>query len=139
MDSPIRGRTRELTRKVDATVPMNIHNRFDVEVIDSRTGKIRQRAQAENVICSQLWTRLFAPNTYFNYIHYGTGSGTPASADTSLFTFLGYGTPATGDDVSTIDVANGMLSLRRKITLAETTAVGSNLTEVGIGYSDRKS
>src|SRR5574344_85211 len=112
MDSPIIGRTRELTRKVEATVPMNIHNRFDIEVIDSRTGKIRQRAQAENVICSQLWTRLLSTSgTYFNYIHYGTGTGTPASANTSLFAFLGYGTPSTGDDVSTIDVANGILSL----------------------------
>src|SRR5574344_1778040 len=130
MDSPIRGRTRELTRKVDATVPMNIHNRFDIEVIDRRTGKIRQRAQAENVICSQLWTRLFAPNTYFNYIHYGTGSGTPASADTSLFTFLGYGTPSISDDVYAISLTNCVYSLRRKIQLSEATAAGSTLTEV---------
>lgn len=135
MGNPIRGRTRELACKVEATVPMNIHNRFDVEVIDSATGKIRQRAQAENVICSQLWTRLFAPNTYFNYIHYGTGSGTPAAANTSLFTFFGYGTPSTSDDVYNIDSTNGIFSLRRKITLSETAAVGSILTEVGIGYS----
>lgn len=139
MNSPIRGQTRELIREVEATVPMNIHNRFDIEVIDSVTGKIRQRAQAENVICSQLWVRLFAPNTYFNYIHYGTGNGTPASADTSLFTFLGYGTPSANNDVYTISLTNCVYSLRRKIQLSETTAVGSTLTEVGIGYSSSAS
>lgn len=139
MDSPIRGQTRELTHKVEATVPMNIHNRFDVEVIDSRTGKLRQRAQAENVICSQLWMRLFTPADYFSYIHYGTGSGTPAAANTSLFTFLGYGTPSTSDDVVATDYANCVFSLRRKIQLSETTAAGSTLTEVGIGYSTSSS
>ena len=133
MDSPIRGQTRELTHKVEATVPMNIHNRFDVEVIDSRTGKIRQRAHGENVICSQLWTRLLTPTTYFNYIHYGTGTGTPASTDTSLFTFKGYDTAVT--DGQSIDRAACVYSLRRKIQLSETTAVGSTITEIGIGYS----
>lgn len=119
--------------KINADLNASIHNRFDIEVIDAQTGEIKQRAQAENVICSQLWTRLFAPNTYFNYIHYGTGSGTPASADTSLFTFLGYGTPSTG--VVATDYANCVFSLRRTIQLSETTAVGATLTEVGIGYS----
>lgn len=140
MDSPIRGRTRELASKFEATVPMNIHNRFDIEVIDARTGKIKQRAQAENVICSQLWTRLLSTDySYFNYIHYGTGSGTPSSTDTHLFTFLGYGSPAMADDVFSSDYANCVYSLRRKIQLSETTAAGSTLTEVGIGYSDTSS
>ena len=148
MGQPIRGMTRPLPIKasiipavippevitLDANFNASIHNRFDIEVIDVQTGKIKQRAQAENVICSQLWTRLFAPNAYFNYIHYGTGSGTPASTDTSLFTFLGYGTPSTSDDVTSLDRANCVFSFRRKIRLSETTAVGATLTEVGIGY-----
>lgn len=120
--------------KINADLNASIHNRFDIEVIDAQTGKLKQRAQAENVICSQLWTRLFAPNTYFNYIHYGTGSGTPASTDTSLFTFLGYGSPSTSDNVSSLDYANCVYSFRSKIRLSETTAVGATLTEVGIGY-----
>ena len=143
MATPIRGQTRPLpikvglleTQKLNANINASIHNRFDVEVIDTKTGKVRQRAHGENVICSQLWTRLFAPNTYFNYIHYGTGSGTPATADTSLFTFLGYGTPAaTPYDVYSKSTTDGYTSLTRKIQLSETTAVGSTLTEVGIGY-----
>lgn len=142
MATPIRGQTRPLpikaglieTKKINADINAAIHNRFDVEVVDARTGKVRQRARGENVICNQLWTRMLSPATYFNYIHYGTGSGTPAASDTSLFTFLGYGAPSTADDVYSIDYANGTVSLRRKIQLSETTANGSTLTEVGIGH-----
>ena len=97
------------------------------------------RAQAENIICAQLWTRLFAPDTCFNYIHYGTGSGTPAAADTSLLRFwaterlpqatMSIHRPGTMD----------MYLFGRKLQLSELTAVGSTLTEVGIGYSTSSS
>lgn len=143
MAAPIRGQTRPIpikaglmeTQKLNANINASIHNRFDVEVIDTRTGEVRQKAQAENVICNALWTRLLTPANYFNCIHYGTGNGTPAVTDTSLFTFLGYGSPAYTDDVIDVQAENGWASFRRKIQLSETTAVGSTLTEVGIGYS----
>ena len=139
----IRGTERNLVKdiaptdvhKVEAMLNSSIHNRFDIEVIDAATGEIKQKAQAENVVCNALWTRLLTPANYFNYIHYGTGSGTPASTDTSLFTFLGYGTPAYTDDVIEVQAENGWASYQRKIQLSEVTAVGSTLTEVGIGYS----
>lgn len=141
---PIRGQTRPApaeagivpaAQQLDAKLNASIHNRFDVEVVDAETGKIKQRAQAENVICNQLWTQMLSPAAYFNYIHYGTGSGTPAASDTSLFTFLGYGLPATADDVYTSDYSAGIVSLQRKIQISETTAVGSIFTEIGIAYS----
>lgn len=116
----------------------SLHNRFDIEVVDSITGKVKQIAQAENVICSNLWTRIVV-NTYFNYLFYGTGSGTPSSTDTSLFAHLGYGAPSTSDDVYSYDLEERVISLRRKIQLSETTAVGSTLTEVGIGYGTSSS
>lgn len=122
-------------QKIEAKLNASIHNRFDIEVVDAKTGEIKQRAQAENVICTALWTRLFTPNTYFNYIHYGTGSGTPATNDTSLFSFLGYGTPDFSDDTIDVNAALGYASYRRKIQLTELVAVGATITEVGIGYS----
>lgn len=78
------------TRVTNVNIPItaSIHNRFDIEVVDATTGKIRQQAMAENVICNQLWTRLFTPDKYFAYMHFGTGSGTPDIMDTNLFTFL---------------------------------------------------
>lgn len=146
MGQPIRGMTRPLPVSasiIPAVIPpevvtlnkqfnASIHNRFDVEVIDAQTGKVKQRAQAENTICTQLWTRLFSFLPYFNYIHYGTGNGTPAAADTHLFTFLGYG--AVSGSTSTIDRLGCVYSTRKVIQLLETTAVGATLTEVGIAY-----
>lgn len=134
MNKPTRGYIRALQPIANVNLNASIHNRFDVEVIGAETGEIKQRAQAENVICNQLWTRLFTPNTYFNYIHYGTGSGTPSATDTSLFTFIGYATPSSKNTVYDFNAATGVGSLQKKITLSETTAVGSTLTEVGIGY-----
>ena len=147
MATPIRGETRPIpikaglmeTQKLNVNINASIHNRFDIEVIDSLTGEVKQKAMAENIICSGLWTRLLTPSSYFNYIHYGTGAGTPGSSDTSLFTFLGYGTPSASDDVYTNNYATGVLSLRRKIVLLETVAVGSTLTEVGIAYGTSSS
>ena len=134
----VRGTKRSLSRVFNSKVEKNaciaakagIHNRFDIEVIDSVTGHVKLKAQAENVICSSLWTRL--PSAYFSYIHYGTGSGTPSVSDTSLFTFLGYGTPSTPS--YDWDLDSGWMSAKRSIQLNETTAVGETLTEVGIGY-----
>lgn len=131
----IRGKKHALKRldpRRNVELPVRLHNRFDVEVIDATTGKIRQKAQAENVICDALWTRLLTPAAYFNYIHYGTGSGTPAATDTSLYMFLGYGTPSTDNDIYAAGAT--WASVRRKIQLSETTAVGAMLTEVGIAY-----
>ena len=141
---PIRGQTRMLpvdvgvepaAQRLDTKLNASIHNRFDIEVVNAETGEVKQRAQAENVICNQLWAQIFSPDTYFNYIHYGTGSGTPSAANTSLFTFLGYETPSTSNDVVSYDWKNGVVSLRRKIVLNESTAIGSTLTEVGVAYS----
>lgn len=135
MGDPIRGRTRKITQNVNVPVEAKIHNRFDIEVIDSRTGEIRQRAQAENVICNQLWAKLFSGysnSQYFTYIHYGTGTGTPASTDTSLFTYLG--NAAAGMEEMETDPANCVYSCTKKIQLNELTAVGAALTEVGIGH-----
>ena len=136
----IRGRRRTLEKvqEVKANLDCSIHNRFDVEVIDAVTREVKQRAQAENVICNSLWARMFnatpTNRMWNNCIHYGTGSGAPSETDTSLFTFLGYGTPLISDDVRNYNWDEGWTSVTRKIQLSESTAVGSTLTEVGIGY-----
>ena len=143
---PIRGQTRPLpvmakiapeVQRIDAKLNASIHNRFDIEVINVETGEVRQRAQAENVICNNLWSNMFssyaANRQWNNHIHVGKGTGTPSTADTSLFNFLGYVTPSTSNDVYSLNTSTGVLSLKRKITLLETQYAGSTLTEVGIG------
>jgi hypothetical protein len=130
----IRGRKRSLAKVPEFKINLNcsIHNRFDIEVIDGITGKVKQRAQAENVICNQLWTRLLTPSTYFNDIFFGTGAGTPAATDTALFTHLGYKAVSTPTYAGNND--EGWASLRQQCQISETEYIGSTLTEVGIGY-----
>lgn len=134
MGEPIRGYKRELSMPIKA----EIHNRFDVEVIDSITGKIKQRAQAENIICSQLWTTMLTSGgQFFSHIHYGSGSGTPSAADTSLFTYVS--AVSVSNFIFDADNAAGVYSAKGKISLSETTAVGVTLTEVGIGSGSNSS
>ena len=92
---PIRGQTRPLpveagitpeVQHLGAKLNASIHNRFDIEVVDSKTGEIKKKAQAENVILNRLW-RVYSGN-WNSYIQYGSGAGTPAATDTSLFTFI---------------------------------------------------
>ncbi|MEG2383851.1 MAG: hypothetical protein RSB39_09720, partial [Oscillospiraceae bacterium] len=70
--------------KVDAKLNASIHNRFDVEVIDSRTGEVRQRAQGENIILNQFWDIFFSGYTYFKGIAYGSGTNSPLVSDKVL-------------------------------------------------------
>lgn len=123
----LRGQRKLLT----AEVKMNIHNRFDVEVV--RNGEIVQRAYAENIVLNQLWARLFSPAYYFSHIHFGTGTGSLDAGRTSLFTFLG--AKAVGGTTVGHEHEAGWYSFRRPIQLSETEFVGSTITEVGIGYS----
>lgn len=124
----IRGKTRAVPQ-IKTTLNASIHNRFDIEVIDSRTGKVKQRAQAENVILSTTYAKM--GTVWFNYIHYGSGSGTPAVSDTSLFTFRA--AVSASNLVFSDDTTNHVYKAQKSIVLSETTAVGTTLTEVGIG------
>lgn len=128
----IRGQKRTITPPGGLNLQASIHNRFDIEVVDSNTGKVKQKAEALNVICSGLWTRLFTPTTYFNYIFYGGGTGTPSSSDTSLFSHIGYS--AMSNVTSGIDYSTGVYYRKGSIQLSAATAVGKILSEVGIGY-----
>ena len=98
----VRGTRTTTIKPLNYDIRASIHNRFDVEVVDPSTGAVKQKAVGHNVICDNLWTRLFtSPYDYFNYIFYGGGSGTPSSSDTSLFSHIGYG--AVGNGSSTMD------------------------------------
>lgn len=129
MASPIRGMARPI-KNVNKDFVASIHNRFDIEVVDSETGEIKQRAQATNVICTNYWSKLFSGDAFWG-IHYGTGSGTPSTSDTSLFAYLGYVFGITAVS-STLDTANNVYTKQGKVTLGTTTANGSTLTEIGL-------
>lgn len=118
---------------LSSKIATNIHNRFDVEVIDAITGKIKNKAVGYNIICDQLWTRLLTPNSYFNNIHYGSGSGVPAASDTSLFSYLGNKSATLNNHA--YENENGVFWIRKHIQIIETEHNGTTITEVGIGFS----
>lgn len=114
---------------VDLEFQASIHNRFDIEVIDAKTGEIKQRAQAKNIICDGLWTYAANQQTWNQAIAFGTGTGTPTSTDTALFSYL-------GRKKSTVYKSElreaGVYAYTTSIQLADTEYVGQTLTEVGI-------
>lgn len=128
----IRGTQRVISTPDSIDLKASIHNRFDVEVVDSLTGEVKQTAQALNVICSGLWNRLFSPATYFNYIFYGGGAGTPSVSDTSLFSHIGYGEISKA--TYGVDYSTGVYYRKGSIQLAAATAAGKTISEVGIAY-----
>lgn len=129
----IRGHARNIPElKNDAKLNVAIHNRFDIEVVESTTGKIKQRAQAENVILNALWARL--GTAYFSRIMFGSGSGAPSATDTALFTYVG--NKSAGNILTAFDTVAGTYSARKQIQLLENEYVGTTLTEVGLGYND---
>lgn len=130
----IRGSKRSLGGDTK-TIMSQIHNRFDIEVIDAKTGEVKQRAKAENVICDQVWS--YYTSSWSTYIAYGSGSGTPSSSDTELFKRNGnvkLGT-ATWDYNH---IAEGYISFTKSASLSETVAVGITLTEIGLATDEYK-
>lgn len=117
-----------------------LHNRFDIEVIDAKTGKVKQKARAYNTICNQLWTRLLNSTNfkegYAKYIHYGSGTGTPSPGDTQLFHFIA-AIQVNINNISYVsDHVNRYVSSRKMIQLAPEVAVGQTITEVGCAYGN---
>lgn len=130
----------EITQKV------GIHNRFDIEVIDAKTRKVKQRAKAENIVLDNLYNQVFAQYNsvqYFGYLFFGSGTGTPQKTDTTLFhhvaalVFDGGGSDYNGGNWWQYNVEwhldQDYISAKRQVSISETQYVGTNITEVGIG------
>lgn len=118
-------------------VGSRIHNRFEIEVRDARTGEIKQRGQAENIILNRMYERLCNFNSYFNYIHFGKGEGALDTSRNILFDELGYKQAVTEEIIKDFPISRWV----RKIVLNPEEYVGESITEVGISdtYSSSKS
>lgn len=135
----IRGKTLPLGTIDLPPVSINtgIHNKFEVEVIDSITGKIKERRVGYNTLCNSIWSALVNRTAYFSNITYGSGSGVPSPEDTTLFEPVGYAAVDSSKDVYSVDYNTGVFSYQRRIQLSESTAVGKTISEVGIGTSTK--
>ena len=108
---------------------VNIHNRFDVHIDNIDTGEHREFV-GYNIILDQMWTRLCNGTSYFECIHFGSGTGTPTPDRTSLFSRIGGRQATTEEIIKAIPVS----SWKRKIVLNPDEFVGQTITEVGIAW-----
>lgn len=73
---------------------ISLHNHFDLEVIDSRTGQKKSSAHAENVVTNSWYHEVFygisgqGTGSTGIGIALGSGTGTPAVTDKALFNFV---------------------------------------------------
>jgi hypothetical protein len=112
------------------TANVKFHNRFDIEVRDAKTGDLKQRAKAENIVLDSMYTRLCAFSNYFVNIHFGIGTGIPTPDGTALFSHLGTKTAITEEILKSYPTSKWT----RYIQLEPSEYVGSTITEVGIAY-----
>ncbi len=114
---------------------IKIHNRFDIEVKDMNTGRLKQKAVAHNIVLDQMYTRLCGGSSYFTNIHFGTGTGDVTPERTSLFNHLGTKSAVTEETIKALPTS----CWKRKIVLNPEEYVGSKITEVGIAYGSSAS
>lgn len=129
----IRGKKINNENVQDANISLNvsIHNRFDFEVIDAKTGKVKQKAYAENVICDRYWRELFNLGyVNFSAIASGDGTGVPSTTDVKLFSNVYNSTCSRSSLV--VDREKSIAYKKFSGTIPTTGAVGKNITEVGL-------
>jgi hypothetical protein len=112
---------------------VGLHNEFDIERKDIRTGEIIQRGKAYNILLNGIYSRLCNRQTFFSHIIFGKGTGTLDPAGTSLFTAIAMLAATTVEEVK--DSNNNVYYSKKKIVLLPANYVGETITEVGIGVS----
>ena len=130
---------------MQTNIGVTIHNRFDVVLTDAKTGKVKQTAKAENLVCNtflphcamgEMITSQYNRNqSGMRSIVLGTGTGTPSVTDTRMFNQIAsyVGIPKRpGWTRTRIDAHTS--SYTATVTADENTANG-NLTEIGLGES----
>lgn len=163
----MRNNIRKFNKKEPDVIPghavldINLHNRFDFEIVDSKTGEIKNKAQAENVVCPYLWTKLLNASSpsdwsgragdfmvnydyngqaqsydvFFAGIVLGEGTGVPSAEDKTLFKKIGSNNTIKQTSVGILDLEEtGIYGVycTRKFILDETQLNDTYLTEIGI-------
>src|SRR5690554_970226 len=107
---------------------VGIRNRFLIVVEDIVT-KEKREYTAHNIVLDSMFTRLVNFQSFFNYIHFGTGTGSfDDTTRTSLYTHLGTKSATTEFEIRDLPTSQ----LRKKIVLNPEEYVGATITEIGI-------
>lgn len=163
----MRNNIRKFNKKEPDVIPghavldIKLHNRFDFEIVDAKTGEIKNKAQAENVVCPYLWTKLLNASSmsdwsgrsgdfmvnyeydgqaqsydaFFAGIVLGEGTGVPSAEDKTLFKKIGSNNTIKQTSVGILDLEEtGIYGVycTRKFILDETQLNDTYLTEIGI-------
>lgn len=115
--------------EVKGNIGLKIHNRFDIKVKDAKTGEVIEKGQAENIVLDRMYDRLLAFDDYFNYIIFGSGTGTLDASRTTLFNRVGGKSASTDSLVRSYPTS----TWTRTINLGISEYNGNTLTEIGIG------
>lgn len=113
---------------MNITTGVKFHNRFVIEVRDKDTGVLKQKGIAENILLDRIYTRICNFNSYFSYIHFGSGTGTLTPDRTTLFASVGYKSAVDEEKIKAYPVS----SVTRRIRLEPEEHVGITITEVGV-------
>lgn len=135
----VRGSTIDISDRPKSSydLGLSIHNKFDIEIVNAKTGEVTKKAEAYNIIKDALWTALlsYSGNTtsdpWFQSIYFGDGSGTPDPEQNGLFHMID-GKKGL-DSIVEVFPTDGYAYHRRSITLGVSEYVGNTITEVGIG------
>lgn len=117
-----------------------LHNKFEVKVVDARTGELKKEAVGYNVITDEFFkvrmnvynsgNNAISTSAGLSYIGVGTGTGTPSIADTALFTPLFHRSASIVD--THYEYPTSYITKQIKINADEYN--GSTITEVGLEY-----
>lgn len=109
-----------------------IHNRFDIEVRDAKSGELKQQAYAENIILDIMWSQeAWRTQGWALHIFIGTGTGTLAASRTTMFNQLARLTGVS--PTYAYDKPNRVHSKRIQAAISETQYNGSVIKEIGVG------
>lgn len=114
--------------QVKANLGIKIHNRFDFDIKDARTGETIQKAQAENIVLDRMYDRLLAYGSYFDQIVFGSGTGTLDPSRTTLFSRIGNKAASTESLVRSYPTSVWTKSIRLGVDEYN----GNTLREIGI-------
>ena len=125
------------------------HDKFVLQLIDSNTGVTKQVAEAYNVVNSSRYVMGAIANTWpgqsthsnavrvFSRMYLGTGTGTPSSDDSSLFTLAFGSTDLTWTRQN--DFNYTQMAYKTEYTFPATTSYVGILTEIGLAAYDSSS
>lgn len=107
-----------------------LHNRFDIEIRDAISKKLKQSYVTYNIILDRIYTSLCGGYGYFGAITFGGGTGALAANRTGMFSYIGGKSATLVEAIKTVDAQN--MRVKKKIELLSTENIGAVITEVSV-------